>query len=188
MDVIDPIKSAARYLREGDVIAYPTESVFGFGCDPFNHEAITTLLQLKNRPFYKGFILVAANWDQVESLTQQISPMLLWQIQNSWPGPITWVFPASKEVPEWIKGNNENVAIRISDHPVIHDICEEFGGPIVSTSANASGEIPTRDYNTTKMAYGDKVAYIVPGKTGNLKKPTTICDAITGDTLRQGDM
>ncbi|MCH9644291.1 MAG: threonylcarbamoyl-AMP synthase [Gammaproteobacteria bacterium] len=184
MDVIDPIKAAAQALRQGKIIAYPTESVFGFGCDPFNHDAITSLLQLKNRPFYKGFILVAADWEQVESLTQQISPMLLWQIQNTWPGPITWVFPASHEVPEWIRGNNENVALRISDHPIIQEICKVYGGPIVSTSANVSGEIPTANYNTTKMAYGDKVAYIVPGETGGLSKPTKICDAITGDILR----
>lgn len=186
MDAIDPISAAVQALRLGKLIAYPTESVYGFGCDPFNYDAITALLQLKNRPFHKGFILVAANWEQVDNLVKTISPTLLSQIQSTWPGPVTWVLPASNEVPDWIRGNNTNVAIRISDHPVIQQLCSAFCGPIISTSANISGEVPATDYSTTKMNYGEQLAVIVPGKTGALSKPTCIRDAITGDVLRQG--
>lgn len=182
---LDPIKKAVQLLKSGDVIAYPTESVYGFGCDPFNPDAVAKLLQLKNREIKKGFILVATEWEQVEHLVAQVSPMLLSQIQNSWPGPTTWIFPVDPSVPEWICGNNGNIAIRISDHPIIRDICNAFDGPIISTSANTKGNIPTRDYFTTKMLFQNDVAFIVEGKTGGLRKPTTIKDAITGDILRE---
>ena len=187
MPELDPVQRAVQFLKLGEVIAYPTESVYGFGCDPFNAEAVAKILQLKNREIKKGFILVAAEWEQVEHLVEQVSPMLLSQIQNTWPGPTTWIFPVKPSVPEWICGNNGNISIRISDHPIIREICNSFGGPIISTSANTKGNIPTRDYFTTKMLFENDVAYILNGKTGGLLKPTTIKDAITGEVLRKGD-
>lgn len=179
------ISSAVRTLRNGGIIAYPTESVYGLGCDPFDSEAVFNLLAMKHRQPEKGLILVASNWSQIEMLIQPLSPMVRTHILETWPGPITWLLPASELVPSWIQGNHDKIALRISAHPVIHDLCETFCGPIVSTSANVSSKPPTRDYRTTSIAFGKVVDFIVPGRTSGLQRPTQIRDAITDEVIRQ---
>ncbi len=178
------ITSAVQALRRGEVVAYPTEAVYGLGCDPFNVEAVTIILQLKQRPIEKGFILVAASWEQIEPLVEPIEPPALYRVLNTWPGPTTWVFPARSDVPHWISGKHNTVAVRVSAHPIVKALCESFGGPIVSTSANIKGQPPIRDYRTTMMTFGDKVATILDGKVGKEISPTEIRYAITGEIIR----
>lgn len=178
------IDLAVQHLTVGDVIAYPTESVFGLGCDPFNMSAVTTLLQLKKRSLGKGFILVASDFSQVEHLTQPINPRALAQVESTWPGPVTWIFPCTEEAPKWITGDNNSIALRISNHPVIRDLCNAFNGPIVSTSANEKGCLPARSRATLEMLFGKDIAMTVSGDLGKQLKPTTIRDAITGEVIR----
>jgi L-threonylcarbamoyladenylate synthase len=178
------MQAAINSLRQGQVIAYPTEAVYGFGCDPFQHEAVIRLLQLKHRSADKGFILVAAHWRQLEALVAPIPPRALAQILATWPGPYTWVFPASDLAPAWICGPGRTVALRISAHAVVQELCEGFGGPIVSTSANREGEPPLRDYRAVQIMFGKQIAVIVPGKVGGQIKPTVIRDAISGAIIR----
>lgn len=180
------IVEAVYHLKKGDVIAYPTEAVYGFGCDPYNAEAVTRILQLKSRSFKKGFILVGANWEQLEPLVDSVSPNQLAQVLATWPGPVTWVFPAKPEVPTWITGEARSIAVRVSDHPIVHDLCEAFGGPIVSTSANYHDQPPTRDYRTTKMIFGDQLGYVIKAPTGGRSKPSAIRDVLTGEFYREG--
>lgn len=178
------IDLAIQHITMGQVIAYPTESVYGFGCDPYNSDAVASLLALKQRDVGKGLILVAHHFDAVENLVRPIEPILLSRIYNTWPGPVTWVFPASSRAPKWITGNNDSIAIRISNHPIIKTLCKTYKGPIVSTSANTSGQIPATCARTVKMMFGDNAPYIVNGQVGKLQKPTTIRDAMTGEVLR----
>ena len=179
------INAAVTALRNGGVIAYPTEAVYGFGCDPFNSHAVFKLLAVKRRQPEKGLILVAADWHQVENLIKPIAPQLLSHVQSTWPGPLTWVFPASDLVPTWIKGHHDTVAIRISAHPVIQELCERFCGPIVSTSANVEGHPPKRDFRTCSIAYKNSVEHIINSKCGGQTNPCTIRDAVTNQTLRR---
>ena len=185
---IDPqeLQQAVSCLRQGQVIAYPTESVYGLGCDPFDRAAVRKLLSLKERDLGKGFIVIASDWEQVENLAQPVETIALARVQASWPGPITWLFPATEMVPDWIRGSTSDIAIRITDHPIARAICRLYGGPIISTSANSSGCVPTRDYRTTLLAYGDKIGMVLHGKTGGRYLPTEIRDAITGEVLREG--
>lgn len=175
---------AVNTLRKGGVIAYPTESVYGLGCDPFNKNAVLELLAIKKREPRKGLILVARDFTQIEHLIMPITPTLLTPILETWPGPHTWVFPASDAVPSWIRGDHDTVALRVSAHPIVEQLCYHFCGPIVSTSANFAGELPTRNYQATKKIFKDVVDFIVNGSTGTLARPTTIRDAITNDILR----
>ncbi|MCB1827274.1 MAG: threonylcarbamoyl-AMP synthase [Coxiellaceae bacterium] len=179
------IAKAVAALQQGGVIAYPTEAVYGLGCDPFNAEAITKILQIKHRSFKQGFILVADNWEQIEPLVQPIEPRTLYSILETWPGPVTWIFPARPSVPDWIRGEHQGVAVRISDHPIVKELCQQFGGPIVSTSANLHGQPAIRDARTVKITFGNDIDVIVDGKVGGLKKPTAIKDAVTGDIIRE---
>lgn len=178
------INSAVQALRQGGVIAYPTESVYGLGCDPFNAEAVFRLLTIKKRPVEKGLILVASDWSQIEMLIQPLSPHVRTHLQETWPGPVTWLVPASELTPHWIQGNHDRVALRISAHPIVKQLCDKFCGPIVSTSANISGNPPTRDYRGTCMIFKKLIDYIVSGKTTGLQRPTQIRDAITNNIIR----
>jgi len=178
------LKTALTCLKEGGVIAYPTEAVYGFGCDPFNFDAVTRLLQLKQRSVNKGLILVAANWQQIAGLVEPIPPRALAQALSTWPGPNTWVFPASAMVPNWIRGNHQTVALRVSAHPIVQELCLAYGGCIVSTSANREGEPPLRDSRTMQMMFGKQIDFIVSGKVGGQGNPTVIRDVISGDILR----
>lgn len=187
MKRIDPtmIAKAVNALHHGEVIAYPTEAVYGLGCDPFNADAIAKILQLKHRSLDKGFILIAESWEQVEPLVEPIEPRTLYHVLDTWPGPTTWVFPASAEIPEWIRGKNTGIAVRVSDHPIVKALCHAFEKPIVSTSANIIGQPPIRDYHTLKITFGDQLNTIIKGEVGNQIRPTTIKNAVTGEVIRE---
>jgi len=180
------IALAVKSLHKGDLIVYPTEAVYGIGCDPFNPSAIAKILQLKERHLEKGFILVASSWEQIEPLVQPIEPPALYRVLDTWPGPTTWAFPAKSDVPHWIRGNHTTVAVRVSAAPIVKALCEAFGNPIVSTSANLKNQPPVRDYRTAKITFGNKIATILEGKVGKATNPTEIRDAITGEVIRPG--
>jgi len=177
---------AVTCLRKGGIVAYPTEAVYGLGCDPFNVEAITRLLQIKHRSISKGFILIASAWEQLEHFVEPIDPQALVHVFSTWPGPFTWAFPASNEVPSWIRGDHTTVAVRVTSHPDASLLCERFGGAIVSTSANVEGHPPMRDEKMLQMVLGNEVNAILAGKVGGAIRPTEIRDAITGEIIRAG--
>ncbi|WP_372738719.1 L-threonylcarbamoyladenylate synthase [Neptunomonas sp.] len=168
---------AARALHAGGVIAYPTEAVWGLGCDPYNETAVRRLLALKRRPVHKGVILVAASMTQIEPLLRGLAPEHLERLQASWPGPNTWLLPDPDNIiPSWIKGKHSSVAVRVSAHPGVILLCKAFGRPIVSTSANPSSAEPARSLLRVNTYFGKKLDYYLPGKLGDLAQPTTIQD------------
>lgn len=178
------LKLAALALRQGKLIAYPTEAVYGLGCDPFNESAIEDLLDLKGRSAAKGLILIASDISQIDPLVEFPSEAIRAQVSASWPGPVTWIIPASSEAPEWLRGKRGSLAIRVSAHPVASALCKAWGGPLISTSANPSGAKPARTALKTRLYFGSRHIQLVPGKVGQLAKPTAIFDARTGRQLR----
>lgn len=178
------IDIAVAELKQGKVIAYPTEAVFGLGCDPDNIDAVSRILQIKHRALSKGFILIGASWEQIEPLVLYIQPSLLTRVFETWPGPTTWIFPATEKVPYWIRGEHNNVAVRVTAHPIAKTLCEKFGRPIISTSCNKSGELAARDIRTIELTLGDTVDYVIDGPLGGRLTPTEIRDALTGEVIR----
>lgn len=185
---IDPIaiEKACQLLGEQKIIAYPTEAVYGFGCDPESNMALTRLLQLKGRDANKGFILVASSWQQLEPYVETLPPPLLARVLATWPGPFTWVMPAQPHVSRLIRGQHDTVAVRVSAHPVIQALCQRYGKAIISTSANQAGCPPTRTAGALQFIFKDQVDYIVPGEVGERANPTEIRDARSGEILRKG--
>lgn len=179
------IECAVTALKRGEIIAYPTEAVYGLGCDPFNEDAVNQLIALKHRPYDAGLILVARNWAQVAPLIKPITPQQKAQVDATWPGAVTWVFPASEHVPNNISGKYNSVAIRVSAHPMIQTLTDSFGGPIVSTSANLSGFPPARDPRTLAMCFGSDISVVVEGALSGNTNPSEIRDVVTGDILRR---
>lgn len=179
------VATVVRVLKQGGVIAYPTEGVFGFGCDPLNEKAVRRILTIKQRPMDKGLILIAACFLQVVPYVRILDNERMRPVWASWPGPVTWLLPKSKALPTWISGTHDSVAIRITSHPIAAELCAQFGRPLVSTSANRQGKEPLRDWATVSEEFGLCVDYIVPGKVGELGGPTEIRDAWTGQIVRQ---
>lgn len=174
----------ASVLRAGGVIAYPTEAVWGLGCDPFNEGAVLRLLSLKRRPVHKGVILVASDFRQVEPLFGCMTQDQRRQLEENWPGFQTWIVPANNLVPEWITGRHSGIAIRVSEHPQIQAICRHFGGPIVSTSANYAGHPAAVTRIQLASYFSQQLDYVVPGKPGDKSQPSPIFDLKTGRQLR----
>jgi len=168
----------------GGVVAYPTEAVYGLGCDPFDAGAIARLLAMKGRAADKGLILIAADFEQIAGLIEEPDGTVRARLQASWPGFVTWVLPARDYVPQWLTGCHRGLAVRVTAHPVAAELCHQFGGPLVSTSANPTGRRPARDALTVRRYFGSTLGYVVGGRVGGATSPSQIRDGLTGEVLR----
>jgi len=179
------IQLACQNLKQGNIIAYPTEAVWGLGCDPNNEDAVNKILSLKDRPVHKGLILIGGCIDQFEPILRQLSTEQRDTLSSSWPGHITWLVPdPDRLIPRWIKGSHQSVAIRVSGHSVVQELCAAFAGPIVSTSANETGEEEIRSRLILEGKFVDKIACIVDGELGQAAKPSQMRDLISGKLIR----
>jgi L-threonylcarbamoyladenylate synthase len=165
-------------------VAYPTEAVWGLGCDPWDDMAVARLLALKQRSPARGLILVAGAISQFEWLLADLSAAQQSRLSLSWPGPTTWLVPHRQLVPRWICGEHETVALRVSDHPVTVELCMAYGGPIVSTSANISGHRPATELYQLRHIFGTELDYLVPGPLGGHPRPSMIKDLVSDRVVR----
>lgn len=176
---------AAQVLQQGGLVAYPTEAVWGLGCDPLNPEAVFDLLALKGRSPDKGLILIAADYEQL--LPYIAAPAALEaQVRATWPGPVTWLLPARPEVPVWLRGAHTRLAVRVTAHPRAAALCTAYGAALVSTSANPAGRPPARSRLAVQRMFGRQLDYILPGELGGQSAPTEIREAGTGRIVRPG--
>jgi L-threonylcarbamoyladenylate synthase len=180
------IKQAANVVLSGGVIAYPTEAVYGLGCDPVNSSAVIRLLQLKHRAMEKGLILVAADIHQLEPFITIPSEEILRKITATWPGPVTWVLPAKSGISPLLTGVHQTLAVRVSAHPCVQALCREIDQPLVSTSANPESASPARSALTVRRVFGQDIDFILHGTVDRSARPTEIRDALTDQVLRAG--
>ncbi|WP_115050845.1 Sua5/YciO/YrdC/YwlC family protein [Xanthomonas arboricola] len=186
MDHTLSLDSAVATLRKGGVIAYPTEAVWGLGCDPAQQAAVLRLLEIKRRPVDKGVIVVASgievlrDWVDIDAL----EPARRDEVLASWPGPHTWILPITTRAPHWVTGTHDGLAVRISAHPVVAALCAAWGGPLVSTSANLAGEPPARSRQALDPALLASIDGVTDGAVGALAQPTQIRDGRSGQILR----
>ena len=178
------LRVAARWLANGGVVAYPTEAVFGLGSDPMNEAAVMRILEIKGRARSKGLILIAADPVQLVDFVEPLGEREMKRILASWPGPNTWILPASARTPPWLTGRFDSLAVRVSDHPLATGLCRAFGGAIVSTSANRADHPPARDARRVRLALGDGPDHVLAGACGRSERPSTIRDGRTGRVLR----
>lgn len=184
MSQASQIAHAVAVLRRGGVIAYPTEAVWGLGCDPDNDEALARLLRLKQRDPAKGVILVAGQLEQFAAWLEGLPLELHAPLAASWPGPNTWLVPDNGRSHGLVRGCHDRVALRVSAHPLVAALCEAFGGPIVSTSANIASEAPAMSADEVRAIFADGLDAVVEGELGGLERPSTIRDLVTGQVLR----
>ncbi|HEY8353994.1 MAG TPA: Sua5/YciO/YrdC/YwlC family protein [Methylophilaceae bacterium] len=175
-----------HFLKSGGIIAYPTESIYGLGCDPMNRRAVLRILKLKGRPQHKGLILVADRLARLRPYMAPLSEMQIELMQQSWHNPArghTWLVPAARHCPRWLTGKHSTLAVRVSRHALTSRLCRESGGALVSTSANRSGHRPARTDRECRRLFGNRVR-IIPGRTGRAKKPSIIQDLVSGKIIR----
>lgn len=178
------LRLAARALRAGGVIAYPTEGVWGLGCDPENPAAVLRLLELKQRDIAKGLVLVAADIEQFARHLAGLDSEQRQRLQSSWPAALTWLVPHNGAAADWIRGASDRVALRVSAHPIVAGLSRAFGGPLVSTSANPSGRPAAMTALGVRRYFGDRLDYILTGELGGRGAPTPIRDLESGEFLR----
>ncbi|WP_392892949.1 L-threonylcarbamoyladenylate synthase [Pseudomonas migulae] len=177
------VQQAAQAVRAGAVIAYPTEAVWGLGCDPWDEEAVYRVLMLKGRSVDKGLILVADNIRQFDFLFEDFPELWMDRMASTWPGPNTWLVPHRNQLPQWITGVHETVALRVSDHPLVRDLCAVVG-PLVSTSANPQGRPAARTRIRVEQYFRGQLDLILGGNLGGRKNPSVIRDLATGNVIR----
>ena len=183
------VTEAAACLHQGQVLAYPTEAVWGLGCDPYNQQAFLEILRLKQRPIEKGVILLAGHLSQVEHLLQDLSPEMRDRVIASWTNThptdraTTWLLPSTAAIPEWITGQHPKVAVRVTNHPLCMALCHAFDGFIVSTSANPAGLDPARSLQEATQYFQQQLHYL-NGDLGLSQQPSRILDAETGMVIR----
>ncbi len=175
-------------LNNQGVIAYPTESVFGLGCDPDCDIAIQKILDLKQRPANKGLILIANSMTQLTPYANfsVLNKKQLATIKNSWPGNVTWILPCKKNISPLISGDFNSVAVRVSLHPFVKQLCKAFAKPIISTSANLNGmsACVNAQQVATMFAKNKLLEKVIDAPVLGALLPSKIINALSGEQLR----
>lgn len=166
-------RSLTAYLKRGGVIAYPTESCYGLGCDPRNRRAVRRILQLKQRPQHKGLILIAADYRQVARYVLPLDAQAQRRLREQGAQAVTYLLPAMASCPRWLRGAHDTLAVRLTAHPFSRALCRSAGLALVSTSANRSGQRPARTYAECQRLFGKSVR-VLRGRVGKRKRPSTI--------------
>lgn len=196
-DVHD-INAVSEYLHDGGVLAYPTESVWGLGCDAYNTQALDRIIALKNRDLGKGLIVLSDAASRLQSLLSVSHETIdldgLEQAARDYTAchqrALTWLLPIKPDhLPKILTGDHDTLAVRITTHPMMSQLCTQLVsehnpyGFLVSTSCNLSGQPPARTLEEAMAYFGDAVAYL-DTKTLGFDQPSCIQDISTGQILR----
>lgn len=197
--ITDDPEIAYEWLTQGKLLAYPTESVWGLGCDAFNQKAVDELLVLKNRPAHKGLIVLTATEFYIRDFLKTLPSsreqdvITSWDYDNNRQQATTWLFDIPNEIyiPQNVRGEHQSLAIRVINHAKVSMLCDLLAinenpnrfGFLVSTSCNLNGEPPAKDFDTAYAYFGDKVCYLL-GETLGFDKPSQIKHAKTGELVR----
>jgi len=177
------IDALRAYLKRGGLVAYPTESCYGLGCDPHNVRALKRLIRLKGRSAAKGMLLIADHFKRLQRFIRPLNAADSARMRRSWPGPVSWVVPASAACPPLLTGGRATIAIRVTDHSVAARLCRSLGMALVSTSANKSGKKPAQTAAECRRIFGAQVR-VIDGRIGQRRRPSTLIDLATGTILR----
>lgn len=179
-----PSRRLAAHLKRGGLIAYPTESCYGLGCDPDNRKAVQRILKLKQRPQRKGLILIASHFHQVARYLQPLTRAEQARLHNDAGRAVTWLLPTHPSAPRWLRGAHDTLAVRLTAHPFARQLCRSLDSALVSTSANRSGQRPAKTYAECKRLFGNKV-WVLRGRVGKRRQPSTIRAWVDGRIVRK---
>ncbi len=178
------VQRAVETLQAGGLLAYPTEAVWGLGCDPDNSAALARLLQLKRRSPDKGLILVADNKEQLRPWLGELSTEEWQRLGRQTAHPTSWIAPCNPDIDPLLSGGRSTLCVRVSAHPLVKQLCAAWAGPIVSTSANPSGRPPARSAAQARGYFASAVDYYLAGKLGGASSVSEIRYIDNGETVR----
>ena len=182
------LDKAAELLKKGEVIAFPTETVYGLGVVYDNKEAYDKLVKVKRRPPMKPFTLMLADVEDVEKYAE-LNDVAKALVKNFMPGQFTMITTAKPGLPKWCISEIGRVGIRIADYDLIRDLIRKTGKPLLVPSANKSGDKPALSSEEAEAIFGDEVDYYVFGKCESAI-PSTIIDLTGNDIkiIREGEL
>jgi L-threonylcarbamoyladenylate synthase len=180
---LPPYRQIAAHLRRGGLIAYPTESCYGLGCDPSNRAAVLKLLRLKRRVQHKGLILIAYSYNQLARYVQPLNAAEQSRLKDDGAQAITYLMPVKKSTPRWLRGSHDTLAVRLTAHSQARQLCRGVNSALVSTSANLSGMRPAKTYAQCQRLFGDSV-WVLPGLVGKRRQPSRILAWLDGRIIR----
>ncbi|OAQ21035.1 L-threonylcarbamoyladenylate synthase [Thermosulfurimonas dismutans] len=175
----EALDEAVKILSSGGVVAFPTETFYGLAVDPFSESAVKRLYALKKREPGKPVILLIGDLEDLKQLVTEIPKIAQELAARFWPGPLTLVFRARPEVPPWITGGTETIAVRLSSHPVARKLPQLFGKPITGTSANPSGQPPARTAEEVE-GYFPRIDLVLDGGPSPGERPSTLVSVVEG--------
>lgn len=183
---IDEFAAARTAITNHGVIAYPTEAVFGLGCAPYDEIAVRKLLAMKQRSADKGLILIAADYSQLLSYVDdsKIPQDKRFTVLSQWPGPMTFVLPARADVPRFLRGAHDTIAVRVTAFEPARQLCKALGTALVSSSANTQGEQALTSAEQVKQVFGNQLDWIMFAAVGENTQPSRILNPLTGELLR----
>ena len=151
------LRKVKSHIKSGGVIAYPTESCFGFGCDPHNYKAVNKILKIKKRNKNKGLIVVADKFLRFDKLVQTIGDEDMEYVSKFWPGPYSFILATNPKISPILTGAHNSLAVRVSRHNLIRQLCVYLAIPLVSTSANKSNCISVKTYRECTRQFAGAV-------------------------------
>ena len=179
------IKRLSKAIMQGAVVAYPSDTIWGFGCHPLHITAVNRILQVKNRSADKGLILLSSSLEYcLPYIAKHLSDVQLDRLKQDYERPTTWLTPAAEDCPVWLRGRYTTIAIRITQHPLIQSICTQIQAPLVSTSANRQGRPPVRNALQAQRQFSRHMDFIVHGYEAGTQQASRIQSLLTGCTIR----
>ena len=175
----DAIEEAAKWIRNGGLVALPTDTLYGLAADPFSAAAIARVFAVKGRAAERALPLIAADAAQVTAQLGRLPAVGQRLAERFWPGPLTLLVPATRALAAGVSGGTGRVGVRVPDHAVARAICAQAGRPITATSANVTGEPATPDPDQVERTLGDRLDLLIDAGTTRGGEASTIVD-VTG--------
>lgn len=177
------IRLAAQQIKYGGIIAYPTDTIYGLGCDPYNIEAVENLNLIKQRPLNKQFILLAGQFNQIAPLIIVNSEQK--KLVEDTTESISWIADASSTAPSWLIGKTNTLTVRISQNEIVKKLCNALGHAIISTSANLSGKLPATNSLTIRKYFGARLNHSLATNKKLKAKPSKIIRLCDNRVIRE---
>ncbi|MBS9778595.1 MAG: threonylcarbamoyl-AMP synthase [Gammaproteobacteria bacterium] len=174
-NIEDQYIEAAEVIRAGGVVCYPTEGVWGLGCDPLSKRAFEKLLSVKQRPAEKGVILLVSQQNHIVPFAE-VPNDIKCHLDRVWPGFVTCLLPKVHSCPVYLTGKHNTIAIRMTAYKPLQRLCDAFGAGVVSTSANISGQQPVKSLDMARSVFGGSVDYYIDDELGGAASPSKIID------------
>jgi L-threonylcarbamoyladenylate synthase len=189
-EALENLSAAVQVLKGGDVIVFPTETLYGLGADALNDAAVEKVFQLKGRDPRNPIPVLVADQEMLHTLVAKIPTVAQKLMDRYWPGPLTLVLPGRKNIPKPLCNPTGGIAVRISSQPIAALLIKGLGRPLTATSANPSGKEPARTLQEAKTYFADRVELFVDGGTLTSKSGSTVVEVIEDNVkvVREGEI